>query len=293
MRELSVVSGKGGTGKTSLAASISVLAPESVLADCDVDAADLYLVFDPQQVDSEEFSGGSRARVVPDRCTGCGRCLEVCRFDAVSREGDLPPEIDRTFCEGCGVCSRVCPAGAIDFAPSLDGWVYRSRTRRGPMVHAELTLGRENSGKLVTQVRKRAGEWAGRKGLDLVVIDGSPGIGCPVIASLTGVDLALMLAEPSVSGIHDLQRLLELASRLGVEAAVAVNRWDISPEMTRRIESMAAEAGAEPVGRIRYDGRVTEAMVARRTPVEHSGEGAAEDIREVWRHAERLLRRKG
>ncbi|MFO7950555.1 MAG: ATP-binding protein [Candidatus Fermentibacteraceae bacterium] len=293
MKELTVVSGKGGTGKTSLAASISVLAPDSVLADCDVDAADLYLVFDPRRLDSEEFSGGSKAAVIPDLCTGCGRCVEVCRFDAFTRQGSEPPVVDQTFCEGCGVCRLACPADAIDFSPSLDGWVYRSATRRGPMVHAELALGRENSGKLVSLVRKRAAQWAGRKELDLVVIDGSPGIGCPVIASLTGVDLALMLAEPSVSGVHDLQRLLSLSSRLGVESAVAVNRWDISPEMTGRIEDMARETGAEFLGRIRYDDRVTEAIVARKAPVEHFGEGAAEDMRQVWRRAESLLRRQG
>jgi MinD superfamily P-loop ATPase len=291
VRQITVVSGKGGTGKTSLASSISVLAPESVLADCDVDAADLYLVFDPERIDVEEFSGGSKASVIAEACTVCGRCGQVCRFDAVIDGEGGPPSVDQTFCEGCGVCRLACPEGAIDFSPSLDGWVYRSMTRRGPMVHAELALGRENSGKLVTLVRNRAAQWAGSEGLDLVVIDGSPGIGCPVIASLTGVDLALMLAEPSVSGAHDLQRLLDLAGRLGVPAAVAVNRWDVSPEMTGHIEEMAREAGAEPAGRIRYDDRVTEAMVARRAPVEHVDDGAAEDMRAVWRRVEKLLPR--
>lgn len=289
MRQITVVSGKGGTGKTSLASSISVLARNSVLADCDVDAADLYLVFDPEKIQTEEFSGGSKASVISESCVICGRCSEVCRYGAVIDGGDGPPSIDTTFCEGCGVCHHQCPAGAIDFSASLDGWLYRSRTRRGPMVHAELALGRENSGKLVTLVRQRAAQWAGRDGLDLVVIDGSPGIGCPVIASLTGVDLALMLAEPSVSGMHDLQRLLDLAGSLGVPAAVAVNRWDISPKITGRIEDMARSAGARPVGRIRYDDRITEAMVARKAPVEYSDQGAAKDMRAVWRRVERLL----
>ena len=288
MKELIVISGKGGTGKTSLVASFVALADAAVLADCDVDAADLPILFPPTVLQRHEFSGGSQARILPEKCTDCATCLHLCRFGAVSHEGpasEAPPgtfRIDPIACEGCGVCARFCPADAIEFAPAVTGQWLVSDTRYGPMVHARLDPGQDNSGKLVGAVRAGARAVAKERGIDLVLIDGPPGIGCPVIASLTGVDMALIVTEPSVSGEHDLHRVGELAAHFGIPTLLCVNKWDLNPPLTRQIESDAKTAGIEPIGRIRYDTAVTEAQIRGLSAVEHTSPGIVDDVSRIW-----------
>jgi len=287
--ELVVVSGKGGTGKTSIVASFFALAGDAALADCDVDAADLHLVLDPEVEGRFPFSGGSIAVVDEAHCTACGACAALCRFDAIR-----PPEggvyrVDPVSCEGCGVCVDHCPEDAVALVPRLNGQWFVSRTRHGPMVHARLGIAEENSGKLVTLVRKEGRCAAAAAGRALLICDGSPGIGCPVIASVTGARLALLVAEPTLSGLHDLERVAELTVQLGVPAAVCVNKCDINPEIAERIEIMAAARGIEVLGRVRYDEEVTRAQVRRLSVVEHGAGPAADDIRSLWRKVRDVL----
>jgi len=282
LQELVIISGKGGTGKTSVAASFAVLAAgRAVIADCDVDAADLHLVLAPRIIESTDFKSGHEAVILREKCTGCGLCAELCRFGAVKLLPDNRYRVDPVACEGCGVCVRFCPAGAIAFPERLCGEWLVSETRCGPMVHACLGVAAENSGKLVSLVRREALRIAGEKGLPLIVTDGPPGIGCPVIASVTGASQVLVVTEPTVSGEHDLARVLSLTRHFGVPVAVCVNKWDINPDMTERIERKAEASGARVVGRIRYDRRVTAAQIQAKAVVETDAPSAA-DIRNVW-----------
>jgi len=288
MKELVVISGKGGTGKTSIVASFAVLANKAVLADCDVDAADLHLVLQPRILSRHKFSGGSRARVMSGHCTVCGKCFELCRFRAISCDGPGNGLVAKTYridplaCEGCGVCAYFCPVGAIEFGPVVNGEWFVSDTRCGPMVHAKLGIAEENSGKLVSLVRKEAKKIAVERKLDLVLVDGSPGIGCPVIASITATNLALVVTEPTLSGLHDLERVLDLAGHFGIETLVAVNKSDLNTELAAEIESRARQRGVAVAGSVRYDRAVTEAQIKGRTVVEHTDQGAAADIRRLW-----------
>lgn len=285
MRELVVISGKGGTGKTSLVGSFALLATRPVLADCDVDAADLHLLLTPHMRERHWFVSGNQAAINPESCTSCGRCSEVCRFEAISMVPVAPARsiyhVDAAACEGCGVCVNFCPAGAIDFPEKNCGEWMVSEARSGPMVHARLGIAAENSGKLVSTVRREARRVAEETKRDLVIVDGPPGIGCPVIASVTGSSLLLVVSEPTVSGEHDLQRVLELARRFQVPAAVCVNKWDLNPEKAAKIECTARAAGAVPVGRVRYDPSVTKAQIDAKAAVE-TGAPAGADVRDVW-----------
>ena len=295
-KELVVISGKGGTGKTSLVASFAALAERAVLADCDVDAADLHLVLDPEIRRREKFSGGKRARIKSGHCIACGKCQELCRFDAVFLDGPGNGCVSKTFridpiaCEGCGVCAWFCAENAIEFGPVVNGEWFISETRRGPMVHARLGVAEENSGKLVSIVRTQAKRLAEERKLGLVLIDGAPGIGCPVIASITGSDLVLIVAEPTLSGEHDLERVAGLAGHFGIPAMVCVNKWDLNEQIAARIESRTR--GGQPgfAGRVRYDRSVTEAQIHKQAVVEYSHDGCAEDIRHVWDTVQRRLR---
>jgi MinD superfamily P-loop ATPase len=324
-RELAIVSGKGGTGKTSLAASFAVLADRPVIADCDVDAADLHLVLLPRVMERHEFRSGHKAVIRQGECTGCGACLAHCRFGAVltpvvqdewrmsgrirlncsdctycerscdSRTNAIIKEmrdalgetrpaayaIDPFACEGCGVCVRFCPEKAIDFPVRLSGEWMVSETRCGPMVHARLGLAAENSGKLVSTVRREARRIAEETRRSLVIVDGPPGIGCPVIASITGAARVLVVTEPTVSGGHDLERILSLTRHFGIATDVCVNKWDINFEMTERIEGRARRAGARIAGRIRYDPAVTAAQMRERAVVEIDAPSAG-DILQLW-----------
>lgn len=282
LTELAVVSGKGGTGKTSVVASFAALAQGAVLADCDVDAADLHLVLAPEILERREFVSGHDAVIVEERCNSCGECVTVCRFGAIAwPAGDAIPTVDHITCEGCGVCVHLCPVQAIDFLPRSCGEWFISDTRCGPMVHARLGIAAENSGKLVSLVRAEARRVASEQGRGMVLIDGPPGIGCPVIAAITGASAILAVTEPSVSGEHDLDRVLQLTNHFGVPAAVCVNRWDLSVEATERIEEHARNRGATLAGRVRYDPRVTEAQLRGLSVVELGGD-AADDIRSLW-----------
>ncbi len=290
MKELVVISGKGGTGKTSIVASFSTLAQRKVLADCDVDAADLWLILEPRILRREPFSGGKRAQIIEEKCTACGKCQEVCRFDAISFDGSPNSLVEKTYrvdpiaCEGCGVCAYFCPDGAIDFQEQINGEWFISETRNGPMVHAKLGIAEENSGKLVSLVRKEAKHLAEERGLDLVIIDGSPGIGCPVIASVTGADLVLVVTEPTLSAQHDLERVAKLTTHFGIPTVVCINKYDLNPQVSATIEARTEEAGLKVVGKVIYDPAVTRAQIMRASVVEYTGGKVAEDIKSLWRH---------
>jgi len=294
-RELVVISGKGGTGKTSIVASFAALAERAVLADCDVDAADLHLVLEPTVVERETFSGGSRARIMPGHCTACGKCEELCRFDAIRFDGPGNGRVAKTFrvdpiaCEGCGVCAWFCAENAIEFGPVVNGEWFISRTRHGPMVHARLGVAEENSGKLVSLVRTRAKGIAEDGGLELVLIDGAPGIGCPVVASITGADLVLVVTEPTLSGMHDLARVAELTEHFGIPTLVCVNKWDLNPDLAAQIEAAAAQRALTLAGKVRYDRAVTAAQIRKLSVVEHTDDGPAADIRQLWANVREAL----
>jgi len=291
MKEIVVISGKGGTGKTSIVASFAALARNAVLADCDVDAADLHLVLTPTIRRREEFRCGHEAIIRQADCVACGACLERCRFDAVRKTdggaGEAEFSIDPTACEGCGVCVWACPTKAIDFPERLSGEWYVSDTCHGPMVHARLIPGGENSGKLVSKVREMARGLAAERKLDLILVDGPPGVGCAVIASVSGASLVLVVTEPTLSGAHDMARVLELTRHFGIPSAVCVNKWDLNEEMTERIETEARRAGATIVGRVRYDRAVTTAQLQGRAVVETDAGPLVQDIRAVWENLSR------
>lgn len=288
MTELVVISGKGGTGKTSVVASFAALAESKVLADCDVDAADLHLVLSPRTLRREAFVAGKSARIVTEKCVGCGRCAQVCRFEALTFDGPANDVVGKTYridpvaCEGCGVCAHFCPAEAVEFSDEVSGEWFVSETRHGPMVHARLGVAQENSGKLVTLIRRQARGIAEEKGLRLVIIDGSPGIGCPVIASITGATLVLVVTEPTLSGLHDLDRVVDLARHFGIPAAACVNKCDINPAVADKIRRHCLDRNVQVLGSIRYDAAVTQAQIAGKSVVEYDSGPASEDIRALW-----------
>jgi MinD superfamily P-loop ATPase len=286
MKEIVIISGKGGTGKTSITASFASLAAgKAVFADCDVDAADLHLILKPSIKQTSEFSSGHLASIRADECTGCGKCIELCRFGAIRKNQKNKGFIftaDPVACEGCGVCVRFCPAKAIDFNEEACGEWYISDTRFGPMVHAKLGIASENSGKLVTLVRNEAKRIAEEKNAEYVLIDGSPGIGCPVIASLTAASLALIVTEPTVSGDHDLRRIAGLTKRLRIPAMVCVNKWDINPAKTEEIKTFAQMHGLTFAGLVRYGRTATIAQRAEKCIMEFPESTMASDIENVW-----------
>ncbi|MBC7169891.1 ATP-binding protein [Candidatus Bipolaricaulota bacterium] len=281
MTELVVVSGKGGTGKTTVAASLAALAHGAVIADCDVDAADLHLLLHPQTTERIPYEGAEKAEVDPDRCTGCGACLSACRFGAVGQIG-TSVRIDPLSCEGCGACAFVCPTGAIAMQPQLSGWIHISQSSYGTFVHGELRPGEEASGKLVTQVKMRARALARDEGAGLLIVDGAPGIGCPVIASLSGAHAALVVTEPSRSALHDLERVVAVARQFRAQPLIAINKVDLAPDLTTEIELYAQREGIPVLARIPYDEQVVAALVAERPLVEHGDGPAARAVRALW-----------
>ncbi|UCH09022.1 MAG: 4Fe-4S binding protein [Deltaproteobacteria bacterium] len=279
MKELIVISGKGGTGKTSLLGAFASLATDKALCDADVDAADLYLILEPEIRKRQDFQEGHRAVIDQDRCTECGLCRDLCRFHAISPDF----KVDPIECEGCGVCVHFCPVEAIDFPIKTCGELFISETRCGPMVHARLGIAEDNSGKLVTLTRKEARELAKNRGLGLILTDGPPGLACPVIAAIAGAAAVLIVTEPTLSGHHDMDRVVELANHFEIPASICVNKYDLNPDMTGVIEQYAKERGLPILGTIPFDPIFTKAMVQNQTIVEYDRRSqGAEVVIEIW-----------
>ncbi len=282
MKQITVISGKGGTGKTTLVGSFAALAENIVIADCDVDAPDLHLLLHPKIIEREEFKGLKVAVMDKTLCTECGTCEETCRFNAIALTEESCYAVNPARCEGCGACVYACPQEALTLKERVSGYAFISKTKYGTMAHAQLNTAEEASGKLVTVVRDRAQQVAEKEGCELILIDGAPGIGCPVIASLTGVDLALIVTEPTMSGLHDLERILDVTRHFGIGSVVCINKYDINEENSRRITEFCRQRGIEVVGNIPYDAVVTEAMVAGMPVVEFSEGLVSDAIKDVW-----------
>jgi len=277
MKEIVILSGKGGTGKTSVVGSFAAIAQNKVMADCDVDAADLHLILSPSSKEENEFRSGQVAVIDEDKCIQCGLCQDVCRFDAIN---DF--RVDPISCEGCGFCSHVCPVEAITMNECKAGEWFISNTKYGPLVNARLGIAQENSGKLVALVRQHAKEITKQGKLDYIISDGPPGIGCPVISSLSGASLALLVTEPTLSGIHDLERVLGVCHHFGVPALVCINKYDLNEDNTRQIENYCLKLGVEVAAKIPFDNVVTEAMVKGLSVVEYSDGRVAQEIKSLW-----------
>jgi MinD superfamily P-loop ATPase len=286
MKELVIISGKGGTGKTSLVAAFASLAENMVLCDADVDAADLHLIMNPDVKKRSDFQSGHKAIINRDKCTECNLCRELCRWNAIDEDF----RVDPIECEGCGVCYYFCPEKAIDFPINTCGEWFISDTRFGPMVHARLGIAEENSGKLVTLVRKEAKDLAEAKNLSLVLTDGAPGVGCPVIASIGGADAVLVVTEPTVSGVHDMERVVQLADFFKIKAVVCVNKYDLNPDKSREVEEYAGQKGVAFLGRIPFDPIFTKAMVQGRNIFEYDPSSeACNAIRQIWEKAKKNI----
>lgn len=278
MKQLTVISGKGGTGKTTLVASFAYLeGGRAVIADCDVDAPDLHLLLKPNLLETREFFGMKTAKIDDSMCNFCGECVEHCRFGAISDY-----KVDTFQCEGCGVCKLVCPLDAVEMIDHISGHAYISETRFGFMVHAALVPGEENSGKLVAIVREMARNLAESLQKELVLIDGSPGIGCSVIASITGADFVLVVTEPTISGVHDLNRIVAMTQHFGTKTMVCINKYDLNLDVSKDIEVMCSERGVKVVGKVPYDEKVVESIISGVPVVEEKGI-AGKAIQETWR----------
>jgi len=289
LKEIVVISGKGGTGKTSVTASFAILGgPDVVLADCDVDAADMHLLMDPVVRLTEPFFSGAIAEIDQDLCSGCGLCDDVCRFDAIDEQAGRYV-IDPLNCEGCGYCPRVCPQKAIKMLDANVGDWYKSITRSGtPMVHAKLGIGADNSGKLVTKVKDEAKQLAQAEGKSILLVDGPPGVGCPVVASLAGADYVVIVIEPTVSGIHDLKRVQELIVKFRIHSGCIINKFDINHQVTADIKTFIETAGIDHIADIPYDISFTEAMMEGKTIVEFSPHGTGQYLIESWNKIKQL-----
>jgi len=268
MKQLTVISGKGGTGKTTLTAAFASLADNAVIVDCDVDAADMHLILKPEVMETGDYYGLMVAEIDPERCVECGRCRELCRFGAVGENFRINP----CNCEGCAVCTVACPENAVSMMPRISGQVFSSRTRFGPLAHAKLGIGEEASGKLVSAVRECAKKLAEQYENDLIIIDGPPGIGCPVIAAISGTDLVLVVSEPTVSGFHDLKRVLKLTKHFRIPVVVCINKYDINEKNSLEIEEFCAAEDVAVLGRLPYTDEVTGAMLRGNTVIEYAEE---------------------
>ncbi|MEN8198460.1 MAG: 4Fe-4S binding protein [Thermodesulfobacteriota bacterium] len=287
MKEVLILSGKGGTGKTSFTGAFADLAEKKILVDCDVDASDLHLLLAPRPVQEHEFRSGVKARVNRATCNGCGICADLCQFEAV--ELTEYAEISQLSCEGCGVCAHFCPEQAIHLDENHCGTWYVAETDYGPLVHAQLFAGEENSGKLVSRIKKEAQQLGESEGIDLILIDGAPGVGCPVIASLSNVDYAMVITEPTQSGKHDLERILDLTEHFKVPAAVCINKWDLHPDMSAEIGELCKERNIPLLGKVPFDPQVIDCQI-QGVPVTRSDTSlAAFSIRDVWQRLSETL----
>ena len=286
MRQIVVISGKGGTGKTVITAAFASLAKRKIIADCDVDAADLYLLLNPRIKQRHKFKSGKTASIDKKLCEQCGKCIIACRFNAISEDFVIDP----ISCEGCGFCSFICPTQAIKMQENLSGEWFISDTRFGPMVHARLGIAEENSGKLVSLVRQKAKELGQKQDSDWVIVDGAPGIGCPVIASLSGVDFALVVTEPTLSGLHDAQRVINVARHFRTPVKLVINKYDLNLDITREIEKYAEVNQIQLLGKICFDESVVKAMVEGKTIIEFADGKAKKEIINIWQRLEKELR---
>ncbi|MCD6179833.1 MAG: 4Fe-4S binding protein [Bacteroidales bacterium] len=286
MKQITIVSGKGGTGKTSITSAFASIAQNKILVDCDVDAADLFLTTQPTIIEQHEYEGGKIAVIDAEACTNCGICEELCRFDAISLV-DGQTTISEFSCDGCKLCEIACPVNAITMEENMDSSWFKSDTRFGPMVHAKLGIGEDNSGKLVTKIRDIAVQIAKEKEIETVLIDGPPGIGCPVISTLTGVDVALMVTEPTLSGMHDLHRLIELAKGFKLKSYVMINKFDLNTNISNDIEKLCQEEELEVLAKIPFNRDFVDAMVNQQTVVEYAPESdLSKTLTKVWNRLE-------
>ncbi len=277
IKEIVVISGKGGTGKTSIVGSFASLISKAVLADCDVDAADLHLLLEPIIKEEKPFYGGKVAFIDEIKCNECGLCEEMCRFEAIESF-----KVEPVFCEGCCFCYYLCPEEAVQMKDDFSGHWFLSETRYGPLVHARLGVAAENSGKLVAEVRQKAREVAREKEASYILTDGPPGTGCPVIASITGADLALVVTEPSISGLHDLERIADVTKHFNIPSLVCINKHDLHPGKSREIENYCEKENIKVAGRVRFDSRVIEALIEGKSLVEYSKGKAAQEVKGLW-----------
>ena len=288
LKQIVIISGKGGTGKTVLTGAFAALAKNHVMADCDVDAADLHLLLQPKIKYRQDFRSGLSASIDKKICTQCWNCIAACRFSAISDNFI----VDHVSCEGCGFCSHICPAQAIKMEENLAGEWFISQTRFGSMVHAKLGIAQENSGKLVSLVRKQAKELALKVSAEWVIIDGAPGIGCPVIASLSGIDCAVVVTEPTLSGLHDASRVVDVARHFSVPVQMVINKYDLNLEMSEEIEAYCVLNNIPLAGKVRFDRSVVEAMVEGKTIVEYKDAPVKDEIRAIWGELEKTLQKE-
>jgi MinD superfamily P-loop ATPase len=287
VKEIVIVRGKGGTGKTTLCAAFAALVSDAVIADCDMDAADIYLLLDPRILHEADFVGGRTPVIDRNLCMGCGDCQGWCRFSAIDLDFDQGCLIDSLACEHCGLCALVCPKEAISMQSSVNGRWFISDTAHGKLVHARLKPGKDNSGKLVTLVRREARRLAEEAGAAWILNDGPPGVGCPVTAAITGVDLARIITEPTLSGIHDMQRVEALCRHFRVPTLVCINKFDINPENTRTIRSYCAENEVPIVGEIPFSPEVQRALVARKSMAEFDCGEVSRIVERIWTEIDR------
>jgi len=287
MRQLTVISGKGGTGKTSIVSAFASLSKNAVFADCDVDAPDLHIIFKPKILEKKDFYGNKIPFIDEEKCIKCGKCREHCRFDAITEEIKVIDE----KCEGCAVCEYVCPVNAIKMVDKKAGEVFISETRFGLLTHAQLGVAEETSGLLVSLVRNNARMVAKKYDKDLIVIDGPPGIGCPVIASITGVDLVLIVTEPTLSGIHDFKRILDVSEHFRIPSVVCINKYDLNDENCREIERYCNDRGIKIIGKIPYNEIFTKAMVEGKNVIEYDyNSNISRIIDEMWCEIKNMLK---
>jgi MinD superfamily P-loop ATPase len=294
MKEIVIISGKGGTGKTSITSSLTMLGGNDLIAaDCDVDAPDMHLLLQPDHAESHDFYSGELAVLDNDKCSSCGICMQVCRFEAISIINDNYT-VNKINCEGCGYCSYVCPDKAIEMVVQNVGKWYISNIKSGSkMVHAQLKVGAENSGKLVAQVKNEARKIARENDIKYVLVDGSPGIGCPVISSLTGADFAVIVTEPTASGIHDLKRVKDLVKRFKIKCSGIINKCDINPPICKEIEEYFKEEGIYHLASISYDENFTKSMTVGETIVEYDKGELKNKIEDIWENITDLLETNG
>ena len=290
MKEIVVISGKGGTGKTSITASLAVLGGQDVVvADCDVDAADMHLLLNPKSIVSEDFYSGELAVIDQEICTQCGKCFDVCRFDAID-VNDGVHIVDDLSCEGCGYCARVCPVEAITNIPlNVGKWHISSIKTGSKMVHAKLGIGADNSGKLVAKVKNEAKIIAEKENKNYIIVDGSPGVGCPVVSSLSGANFVILVTEPSVSGLHDLKRVYELVAKFRIKAGCIINKHDINLEVSNEIKEFLKDENIIHLANLPYDENFTNAMVNGETIVEYEGSAIKDNLHEIWGKVRNIL----